>query len=173
MKSLRPDRREAMTGVNPPRPAPTPGLAGRAPSSLLRPRAAMVRRTGPTPSAASGRPSGSKGGVLRHEGPSMPGDPEMDKLIRAEMDLDRRTHALARDFRQAPKEQREKLKADLKKLVSEQFESRQQRRRLEVTRLEQELKRLSEATDRREKSKREIIEKRLSDLLGEEAEPGF
>jgi hypothetical protein len=48
-------------------------------------------------------------------------DPEMDKLIKAQNDLDRRTRDAARGYRDAPKEQRPKLKEDLKKLVSVQF----------------------------------------------------
>ena len=100
-------------------------------------------------------------------------DPEMEKLIRAEMDLDRQTHDLAREFRDASQDKRAKLKEDLKKLVAEQFQTRQQRRKLELTRFQEELKKLSEADSRRDKNKQQIIEKRVSDLLGEESEPGF
>ncbi len=57
--------------------------------------------------------------------------------------------------------------------MTQQFEARQQRRKLELTRLEDELKRLREAADRREKNKPQIIEKRVSELLGEEADAGF
>ncbi len=97
----------------------------------------------------------------------------MNKLIKTENDLNRRTEELARNYREAPKDQHAKLKEDLKKLVTEQFETRQQRRKLELTRLEEELKRLREFGDRREKNKQQIIDKRISDLLGEEAEAGF
>ena len=100
-------------------------------------------------------------------------DPEISKLIRAENDLDRRTHELARDYRSGSEEQRTKLKGELKKLVSEQFETRQQRRKLELKRLEEELKRLRDGMERREKNSRQIIDKRVSDLLDEEAEAGF
>jgi hypothetical protein len=100
-------------------------------------------------------------------------DPEMTKLIKAENDLDRRTQELARAYRDASKDQRAKLKEDLKKAVAEQFEARQQRRKLELTRFEEELKRLREVTERREKNKSQLIDKRISDLLGEDAEAGF
>ena len=100
-------------------------------------------------------------------------DPEMFKLIKLENDLDRRTHEAARDYREASKDQHAKLKAELKKLVTEQFETRQQRRKLELTRFEEELKRLRDGMDRREKDSPQIIDKRVSDLLGEEAEAGF
>ncbi len=97
----------------------------------------------------------------------------MTKLIKAENDLDRRTQELARAYRDASKDQRAKLKEDLKKAVAEQFEARQQRRKLELTRFEEELKRLREVTERREKNKSQLIDKRISDLLGEDAEAGF
>ncbi len=97
----------------------------------------------------------------------------MNKLIKAENDLDRRTQVAARAYREASKDQRAKLKEDLTKLVTEQFEARQQRRKLELTRLEDELKRLRDAADRREKNKPQIIEKRVSELSGEEADAGF
>jgi hypothetical protein len=100
-------------------------------------------------------------------------DPEMYKLIKAENDLDRRTHEAARDYRAAPQEQRAKLKGELTKLVTEQFQTRQQRRKLELTRFEEELKRLRDGMERREKNSQQIIDKRVSELLGEEPEAGF
>jgi hypothetical protein len=57
--------------------------------------------------------------------------------------------------------------------VTQQFEARQQRRKLELTRFEEELKRLRDAADRREKNSQQIIDKRVSDLLDEETEAGF
>jgi hypothetical protein len=100
-------------------------------------------------------------------------DPEMSKLIKAEFDLNRRTEELARKYAEAAKDEHAKLKEDLSKLVTEQFQTRQQRRKLELTRFEEELKRLREATDRREKNKQQIIEKRVSELLHEDPEAGF
>ncbi len=100
-------------------------------------------------------------------------DPEMEKLIRAEMELDRKTRDLAQEYRNAAGDQRTTLKEELTKLVTKQFETRQQRRKLEITRFEEELKRLSDATTHREKNRQPIIEKRVSDLLGEESEPAF
>jgi S-adenosylmethionine synthetase len=99
-------------------------------------------------------------------------DPEMNKLIKAQIDLDRSTREAAKGYREAPKEQRAKLKEDLKKLVTVQFETHQQRRKLELTRFEEELKKLRDATDHREKIKQQLIDKRVSDLLGEEAVTG-
>ncbi len=97
----------------------------------------------------------------------------MSKLIKTENDLDRRTRDAARAYRDASKHRRAKLKEDLRKLVTQQLETRQQRRNLESTHFEAELKRLRDAADRREKDKQPLIEKRVSDLLGEVSEGGF
>ena len=57
--------------------------------------------------------------------------------------------------------------------MTEQFAIRQGRRRLELKRFDEELKRLREAFERRGKSQQQIIDKRVSELLGEENEAGF
>ncbi len=143
-----------------------------------------ARQPGPPPgpdgspnrpdSFGPGQPPGAQSRGPRPDWPAMErNDPEMNKLIKAENELNRRTEELARNYRDAPKEQRAKLKEDLKKLVAEQFGTRQQRRKLELTRFEEELKRLRDAADRREKNQQQMIEKRVSDLLGEEPEAGF
>jgi len=117
-----------------------------------------------------GQPRDDQSRGPRPDGPSMEkSDPEMDKLVNAQNDLDRRTREAARECRDAPQEQRPKLKEELRKLVAQQFETHQQRRKLELTRFEEELKRLRDVTDSREQKKDQLIDKRVSDLLGEEA----
>jgi hypothetical protein len=100
-------------------------------------------------------------------------DPEMHKLATAENELDRRTRELARDYREAPNDERAKLREELKELVTRHFETRQERRALELKRFEEELKRLREAMELRETEREQIIDKRVSELLGEETGPGF
>ena len=90
----------------------------------------------------------------------------MSKLIKAENDLDRRTRDAALAYRDAAQDQRAKFRENLKKLVTQQFEARQQRRNLELARSRQSWKRLREAATRREKDKQQIIEKRVSELVG-------
>jgi hypothetical protein len=97
----------------------------------------------------------------------------MFKLAKTEGDLDRQTHELAREYREASNEVRVKLKGDLKKLVNQQFDARQQRRALQLKRFEEELKRLRDGIDRREKEREQIIDKRVAELLNEETEGGF
>jgi len=122
-------------------------------------------------SIGTGQPRSDQPGGPRPDGPSMEkSDPEMDKLIKAQNDLDQRTRDAAGEYRGAPKEQRPKLKEELRKLVAEQFATHQQRRKLELSRFEDELKRLRDATDSREQKKDQLIDKRVSDLLGEDAD---
>jgi hypothetical protein len=100
-------------------------------------------------------------------------DPELYKLMTNENDLERRTRELAGQYHQASKDQRDKIKGELQKLVTQQFEARQQRRTMELKRFEDELKRLRDAVDRREKNRQQIIDKRVSELAGDESETGF
>ena len=98
-------------------------------------------------------------------------DPEMVKLMRADMELELQSRELATQYHSASKEDREKIKTQIVELVNKQFDVRQQRRTLELKRMEDELKRLREALDRRTKARKELVEKRVSDLVGPE-EPG-
>jgi len=97
----------------------------------------------------------------------------MFKLLRQEMDLDRQTRALAEDYRQSPRPKRDDIKKQLEKLVDQQFEVRQQRRQLELKRLEEELQSLRDAMERRNKARKQIVEKRVTELLGQEEDVGF
>jgi hypothetical protein len=94
-------------------------------------------------------------------------------LLKEDMELDRQTHELAMRCRQAPKEQLADMKKPLQELVNRQFEVRQERRNLELKRLDTEIQRLREAIDRRSKARDKIVEQRMSDLLGIEGELSF
>ena len=100
-------------------------------------------------------------------------DPEMYKLLQADSNLDRQSQELAIQYRQAPKDQREAIKQKLEKSVTEHFEARQQRRLLELKRLEEELKRLRDSIDKRKEAQAQIIDRRVSELLGLQDEPQF
>jgi hypothetical protein len=100
-------------------------------------------------------------------------DPELFKLVKKENELDRNSREHVAKYQQAAKADRSKIKEDLQKVITEQFEARQQRRALELKRFEDELKRLRESMDNREKNRKQIIEKRVSDLLGPDADSGF
>jgi hypothetical protein len=100
-------------------------------------------------------------------------DPEMFKLMKADMDLERQTRELAMQYRQAPSDQRAKLKEKVKDIVAKHFDVRQERRALELKRLEAELQRLRETMERRLKARDKLVSQRVSDLLGREDEASF
>ena len=74
---------------------------------------------------------------------------------------------LAGQFRSAKPAEREKLRADLAVSVDKHFEVRQQRRELQLRRMEEELKRLRGAIELRHKGREQIVQKRLRELVGD------
>jgi hypothetical protein len=100
-------------------------------------------------------------------------DPDLFKLLKQEIDLDRQTRNLVEDYRKVSGEKREEIKKEVAKLVEQQFGVRQLRRQLELKRLEADLQRLRDAIERRTKEAKQIIEKRVAELVGEEEDVGF
>ncbi len=92
----------------------------------------------------------------------------MYKLLREDLQLEWQARELAVQYRLAPEGRRAKIKQQLKELVDQHFDIRQQRRLLELKRLEEELKRLRAAIDHRNESRESLVGKRISQLLGEE-----
>jgi hypothetical protein len=107
------------------------------------------------------------------QGWMMRNDPEMMKLFEQEAQLDRDARRLASEYQQAAADKREKIKKDVDELVNKQFDVRQQRRNLELKQLEKQLQRLRDTVARREKLRKELVEKRVSQLLGIEKELDF
>lgn len=141
----------------------------------------------PKPPLPGGMPGGTPGRMQRMPaGPVGPprwphhdwgslerNDPEMFKLFKEEMELEHQSRDLAGQFRQSPSPKRDEVKKQLQKIVSQQFEVRQQRRQLELKRLEEELQRLREAIEARNKARQQLVEKRVSELLGQDEDVGF
>ena len=100
-------------------------------------------------------------------------DPEMYKLMKADEDLDRQSQDLAVQYRQAAPEKRKQIRQQIEQVVDKHFEARQARRSLELKRLKEELQSFQDAIDRRTKARKELVEKRISDLLGSEERPKF
>ena len=96
------------------------------------------------------------------------GDPEMYKLLRSDFELERQTRELAIQFRRATADRRTEIKEQLGELVGKHFEVRQQRRRLEVKQLQEELERLRDAIQQRDDTRDELVRQRLAEILGEE-----
>lgn len=99
-------------------------------------------------------------------------DPEMERLANKEMRLESETMALVRKYRQASQKD-DDLKKEIETAIGEQFEVRQQLRKLELKRVEAELQRLRDAIERRNKARKQIVERRVAELLGQEEDVGF
>lgn len=94
-------------------------------------------------------------------------DPEMRRLLDEDAALDGAALQKAQQIRQAQPDERDALKKELEKILNLHFDARQKRRELQLKQLDEELKRLRKAIDERNDSRKEIIDKRLSELIGE------
>jgi hypothetical protein len=127
------------------------------------------------PMNAPAGPGGMAPNMYMTPPPGMPGsggfmsknDTEMYKLLTEDWDLERQSREKAIQYRNASQTERDKIRSQVNALVNKQFDVRQQRRTLELKRLDEELKRLRELADRREKTRKELIEKRVKELLGD------
>ena len=171
------DRQGARRGPDGPQSPPPPrgegrGWGGRDEGSGDRPDAPRGREGGPRGRGMPGTmgpPNMGPGNM----GPRNMRDPEMAKLEEADMDLDRQTHELAEQFRREEgAEDREKLKEMLTVVVDKHFQVRQERRELEIKRLEAQLERLRAALKKRMDDRQAIVKQRISNLLGDD-ELGF
>ena len=130
-------------------PAGGPGSRRRVRTNMV--RAAAPRRPG---SAVDPRGMGRGQSLAPGRAPGMApreldrleqDDPQMHKLLVEDIRLEQASLDLARQFRAAKPADREKLRAALEVEVNKHFEVRQQRRELQLRRMEEELKRLREA----------------------------
>jgi hypothetical protein len=62
---------------------------------------------------------------------------------------------------------RDKLKTQLNTILEKQFELRQQRHKKEIEALEAQIKKLRDLVDKRQENRREIIAKRMDQILQE------
>lgn len=147
------------------RPAPERHQPARRPDGQAGPGARMMMR----PLAGMpGMPAPERMEALRQM------DPEMYELVTKDMELERRSHEMARRARLTSKEEdRERAREQLLKLAREHFEVRQQRRELHLERLEQEIKHLRESHEKRAKMQDEVIERRVNELLGKRDDLDF
>ena len=98
---------------------------------------------------------------LQHE------DPEMFALAKADVDMENQTRQLVDQYHRAVGDaDREQLRGKLAAVVENHFEVRQQRRVLEVKRLEAQLQRLRDSLRKRGEERQKIIEQHISQLLG-------
>jgi hypothetical protein len=100
-------------------------------------------------------------------------DPELYELLKQDETLERQTANLSMQYRRAPTLEREALRKQLAETVNRHFDIRQQRRRMQLKRLEEELQSLREAIEKRDAARTEVIDRRVSELLGVEDSLGF
>jgi hypothetical protein len=105
--------------------------------------------------------------------PEMRNDPEMMSLVQRDRQLERETRELSAQYRRANSDRRAAIKKEVEELVNKQFDVRQQRRNLELKRLEEELQRVRQAVSNRDKARKELVDRRVSELLRIETEPEF
>lgn len=95
-------------------------------------------------------------------------DPEMFELHEQDGNLERRTAELCEQLRRlADDNEKAEVKKQLEEVVGRHFDVRQERRKLELKRLETELKRLNEAIEKRQAARDDIIKRRIMLLTGQ------
>ncbi len=142
---------------------PAPGMPGMGGAGVMEPGSVPFG-----PGMMGGGPMG--GGMEMGMGgmPGHPADPEMFELDQVDRNLEHKSHQLAIRFRQTEGEEREKIAEELADVVNEHFTIRQKRRKLEIERIERELRKLLENVQAREEAREDIIHRRLMELKGED-----
>lgn len=104
-------------------------------------------------------------------------DPELYELEKKDRELERSSVELGQHYRRlSPEQQRERgqaMKNALQTNVDKHFEVRQARRQLQLKRLEEELNRMRAAIERRNELRKQIVERRVMELIGEQNELDF
>jgi hypothetical protein len=99
---------------------------------------------------------------------STPLDKEMQELVKKEQDFAKKTSDLVASLKGATADKKAEIKTQLIASVEAHFAVRQEQRELQLKRIEEEVKKLREAIEKRNTSKKEIIERRIAELTGED-----
>ncbi|HZV03935.1 MAG TPA: hypothetical protein VE999_02495 [Gemmataceae bacterium] len=86
---------------------------------------------------------------------------------REEAELAQKSHELVKQLAKAEGEKKEKIKDQLTDTLGKQFDARQKRHQDEIAALEKQIKKLKELVEKRKENRREIISKRLDQLVRE------
>lgn len=95
-------------------------------------------------------------------------NPKRYMRVAEERTLDGNSRTLARKFRTAEGTEKERIREEVKKILDQIFDLRQENRVLEIERLEKKLEELKSNNLERLKNKDEILKRRLMALLGED-----
>jgi hypothetical protein len=109
--------------------------------------------------------------------PPLPHDPEAIK----EMQLEEKVQQLANIYRNFDNPQirpnkditRDDLQKEIETLVAKQFDLRQERRQKELKRFEEQIKKLRETIEKRQKARTDIIDRHVKDILGQDDDMKF
>ena len=106
-------------------------------------------------------------------GPQRP-DPEIEQLLKKDTEMEVQVQVLVKEWHEQKDEKvRGDLRSQVEKLTKEHFDLRQQRRELELSRLEAQLERVRASVKKRSEVKDLIIQRRIARLLGEEDDFAF
>lgn len=95
-------------------------------------------------------------------------DPEMDKLLQEEAAAERQVAKLIESYSRAEKDaDRSKIKSELEAALGKELEAQHKRRDLELTRVEDRVKKIRELMKKRSDARQSIINKRLDQLISE------
>jgi hypothetical protein len=95
-------------------------------------------------------------------------DPEMTKLISSENSAAFEVNRLIADYKRTDKdEEKAKIKTKLGDALTKQFDAQQKRRDLELTRLEEKVKKVRALMKKRDEERKTIVDKRLDQLVRE------
>jgi hypothetical protein len=99
---------------------------------------------------------------------TVPVDKEMQELHKKESELSKKTSELVGALKGATSEKKAEIKTELVATVEKHFAVRQEQRELQLKRIEEEVKKLREAIEKRNTAKKELIERRVAELTGED-----
>lgn len=84
-----------------------------------------------------------------------------------EMQLAHQCQSLVKQLAKAEGADKDKIKAQLSEAIDKQFDLRQKRHESEITALENQLKKLKETVQKRQENRKDIVSKRLEQLIRE------
>jgi hypothetical protein len=118
-------------------------------------------------------PPGGFGLEMAHMERLKQDDPEMFALAKSDMEMEQQKRQLVEQYHRAANDtDRDQIRGKLTAVVENHFAVRQERRELEVKRLEVQLQRLRDSLKKRGEERQKIIERHLSQLLGND-DAGF
>jgi hypothetical protein len=145
----------------------SPSNAPRAPATAVAPPGAVVRQA-PNVAGWQNYFNNNGTGNWSYSVPNVENDPEMAKLAESESELAHHADELLSQFVAAEKaDDQKRLKSELRDMLAKQFDVQRQRRELELSRIEERVKKLRDQIKKRNDARETIIDRRLEQLTNE------